>query len=288
MAGLADLSVRDVPIIGPWVGRVSHLVDIVATPCEVSPTIAVKAMFNALPMLLISLYKPDTLDLVQERWGGPHKKRPKKRFRFNDLILGQPGPKNGQFGWVTFNLGQWAQRLGWYMLIVDSTIDFAVNWTTTAYQWSGCKTPGTAFARSGCPDVNIGGAPAHDNLFSFWSLENFHIFFPNNDRIECPPGFDSTASANLIFGPPTAPVPGISGATVKLIDLNTGELFSEGEAAPQPDGGFAWGLVEKSFFNVNPARAWAVLVSHDAGWYNPFGSSFQAYGSKDIGILPDP
>lgn len=288
MPGLGALSVRDVPIIGPWVGRVSHLVDIAATPCDISPSIQVYAMFNALPMLLISLYKPDTLDLVQERWGGPHKKKPKKRFRFTDLILSQPGPKKGQFGWVTFNLGAWAQRLGWYMLVVDSTIDFAVNWTTTAYQWAGCATPGTPFARCDAPDVNLGGAPVTWGLWSFWQPVGFKDFGINPDSIDVPAGYDSTASANLIFGPPTFPVPPVSGASCRLVDLLTGQVFAEGDAAPQPEGGFAWGLLDKQWANVNPARKYAVQVSHDAGWYNPFGSSFNAYGSKDIGILPDP
>src|SRR5918994_6592909 len=106
-------SPTDVPIIGPWVGRVGHVIDILATPCNTTPQVWVQAFWHAAPLLLISLYKPDPTDYLTERFGSQHKRGRRRRFRPQDVLTPDINVPKGSLGWVSFTLTRFIERIGW-------------------------------------------------------------------------------------------------------------------------------------------------------------------------------
>lgn len=144
----------DIPVIGPWIGKFGRVQDIFATPCDVDPGIWVLAFFSGAPTAMFSLFKPDAFDKVTERkFGQPHKRKTRRRFRWDDMVQ-LPNPKPG-LQWKFFRMAQAAQRLGWYILIADVAFEWAVNWSSMAYQWSGCHDPNASWGWLACNRSNI-------------------------------------------------------------------------------------------------------------------------------------
>lgn len=135
---------RQIPFVGDQLGKLGHIYDIMSTPCDVEPAIWVKAAFHASPYLLLSLTAPECIDIDMPRAGRRHKRLRRLGFKWTQIL--QPTlvirgmPSLVRFG---FNM---AERIGWHMLVVDATLDFAVNWTSMAYQLTGCSTSGMPYA----------------------------------------------------------------------------------------------------------------------------------------------
>ena len=131
---------RRIPIIGDDIYQVGQVIDIWGDGCSPQPSIFIRGFFEYTPLLLWSLFKPDPFDLVFDRLGQRHKRKRRRRFRVKDFdALG--GPKiPGERGFMYQSI-KLVQRIGWYLIIVDATSDFLINWTSMAYQWSGCPAP---------------------------------------------------------------------------------------------------------------------------------------------------
>jgi hypothetical protein len=129
--------IYDIPVIGDDLAQIGHVIDLSAQCGGTDAYLSITAMFHALPTLLISLTKPELVDVDIK-----HGKRRPRRGKFLRFIV--DGILQGEF--KTFNvprtwfaqLGEWSQRLGWYMLVADATSDFLLNWTSMTYQWQGC------------------------------------------------------------------------------------------------------------------------------------------------------
>lgn len=207
------------PVVGPWIGKFGKIQDIMATPCEVSPEVWVLAFFSGAPMALFSLFKPDPFDQVSQRAGLGHKKRTRRRFRWDDAIKLDPG-KRGSLRWVVFRLGSWAERIGWYMLIADVAFDWAYNWSSMAYQWSGCQNPNASWGYNSCSNVTALGG---QKIWAGYSGTNHHGKITTDDfsviattQMVASPYIDMQVSPSHIGG--TTP----DWVELKLIDLSSG------------------------------------------------------------------
>lgn len=139
------IDVRRIPIIGNDIYQAGQVIDIVSQPCTPSPSILVNAFFANIPMLLWSLVKPSPEDYLTERLGRHHKRRRKNRITIKDFDVGPPPGKRGA-AWVEFSAIKFIERIGWYLLVADATTDFAINWTSMAYRYSGCQDPLSGYA----------------------------------------------------------------------------------------------------------------------------------------------
>lgn len=167
-----------VPLIGNWVANAGKVERIITQPCEIDPAIWVTAFFNETPILLWSLVKPDPVDLTARdmaRTGrkGLHersrrqRKRPLFKFAVDGILPGVvrtrvPVPQ------ALFTLGDFAQRVGWYIIVVDATSEFLVRWVSTAYQWQGCLvTPDWWKGQVGDAWTPAGGSGTFASPFEF-------------------------------------------------------------------------------------------------------------------------
>jgi hypothetical protein len=282
-----NFNIYDVPVIGPWTAKVGHITDMWGNPCSVSNQVGFYAFWQALPRLIITLTKPDSFDLVTERWGKKHKRRRLKRFKIEDLILPIKPPNGIGPAWVFYHLGHWAERAGWYMLVVDATLDFAIHWTSTAYSWSGCEVPGSPYCNMNSENDVVLTGDAGDFTFSSWNVQHQVIFAGDSTGIACPAGYDVSCGFELRQVPLGVPLPEGKLTGVKLIDTVDGRVWAEdrdnGMTGPLPGFGAAgreWG------FN-QPAHDLTVVFTKTEGFIRVSGSIW-ASGIKSTGLTYDP
>lgn len=135
------IDVRRIPIIGNDMYQVGQVIDIVSSPCTPDPYIAVQAFFYNVPQLVWSLVKPDPVDFVTERFGRPHKRKRRRRMRADDVWIPDSHGSRGDLAWAAWRGIRLVEKVGWYLLVVDATTDFVVNWTSMTYRNSGCPVP---------------------------------------------------------------------------------------------------------------------------------------------------
>jgi hypothetical protein len=130
-------------------------------------------------------------------------------------IRGHP-PVPG-WGWRVFNLGDLAQKVGWYFAIIDAGIDFAVHWSTMARQYSGCDALGEPYAKLYVPvkTIALNSSGAWTN-FNFTGADT-NIFPASGNHIVVPPGY-SWGSQFHIVDKPYPPSPGATQFDCRVID----------------------------------------------------------------------
>lgn len=153
----------DIPIIGPWMGKIGRLQQIQAIPCNPTPKIMAYAFWQQLPFLIYTLTVPDCEDIIQGAIGGfRHKHRRGLHIKDGHVVPGHP-PEPG-IGWRAFDLWELSDKVGFWMMIIDASLDLEINWMSTAYQYSGCGVASPSFAQWEAPagsDVVGGGLDWH-------------------------------------------------------------------------------------------------------------------------------
>lgn len=284
-------SARRIPLIGDSIARVGQIIDIAEQPCTLDPIIVVEAVFHDAPKMLWSIFKPDTMDLTTERAGLRHKKKPKKGFNiFDELESSVPVPK-GKVGQAVFHLGSMAERIGWYVLIVDATTEFLVNWTSTVYEWSGCDNPNGAFcAAYGNENYVLYQALPWHPLPVFVNQQFVFPFLSTTGSFHCPAGFNATFSGTLRYKSVPGTVYGVGVLdNIRLVDRVNNLYWEMPDAVDSNDGYKTTTLTIRSWELLNPAHSfefWAECTV--PGWFSFEGSFGQLTGHKDKGLLADP
>lgn len=102
-----------------------------------------EGFFVNIPKLIYSFVGPDCVDAVFARVGSPHHKRRKMKFSFDGILEAEENNiKVPGYGKWLFKMANIAQRVGFYLMIIDASTEFGVNWTSTVYQYAGCRIPG--------------------------------------------------------------------------------------------------------------------------------------------------
>lgn len=225
------------PVIGPWIGRIGQIQSILATPCTITPQIFVKAFFAGVPKLVWTLFKPDALDLTAERFQKGHRRRKRPILRAGGIIDGSVRAKPG-LQTAVFTLGQLAQRIGWYFIIIDAATTHSLHWMSMAYQYSGCTTPEGIWCTA-----TLGGSilsPSSEAFTASWSFAGGNagpiISGPN---ITVPAGSTGsvfyTVSGKPPPNPPYLPPYGaVSGAS--LVQFPSGAILNDADGAMDGDG----------------------------------------------------
>lgn len=192
--------IRKVPIIGDEIYKVGQVYDLINMPCAPDAWMWVYAFWHEVPFVFASLFKPDSEDFVQERFGRPHHRKRRHKMRPDRYRPPDINPGKG-LGWAAWKMSQWADRLGWYLLIVDTSLTFAINWTSLAYQYNGCAVPGKAYAigeRNGILDF-FGGGFWQGLSCPFWQ---YNIFGDAGESaVLIPPGKTGSMTCHIEFIP---------------------------------------------------------------------------------------
>lgn len=135
-----DPSIRKLPFIGGTIYKIGQVYDLINTPCTVDPWLWVYGFWHEVPYIFAMLLLPDPVDTVQERFGRPHHRKRRYRGKVAAWKPADISPGKG-LGWAAWRMTEWIDRVGWYLLIADTSVTFALNWTSLVYEWSGCRVP---------------------------------------------------------------------------------------------------------------------------------------------------
>lgn len=279
--------VRRLPIIGNDIYQVGQVVDIVSQPCTPVPKILVYAFFANIPTLVWSLVKPTPEDYLTERLGRRHKRRRKNRFTMADFDVGPPPGKRGM-AWVEFASIKFIERVGWYLLVADATTDFALNWTSMAYRYSGCQDPTSGYASGelvGNHDWFSTGAP---NRIATTTQSFQGGYFANPGNVRKNTAGARMASHSLSIGVhPSNPKGVVSQVYLQSVtDFTTRTYQSEG-FAPNPDGSRPWAGNYRGYDVLEPAATYSTHVVATEGWMRVTAHRLTVSGFEE-GLESDP
>jgi len=284
-------SPAELPIYKSWRYKVGRAVDLWAVPCTPTPEIWVSAFFHDIPHLLWSLTKPDSMDLTFDRFGLKHKRKPKKRFNIIDDMIGSSSVPGGKVGVALFRGAQIAQRVGWYLLVADATADFAINWVSTAYRWTGCDQ---AAAGYGSSIGKTGYRLIHD-----FEGDPAPIWDPVGDQfpvtasagyMQVAPGHDSNCGVSISVRSEagTGYDPGII-SSVELVDYDSGAIIGQATPTLMSDGSYLARTYFRDWNAIKPSKKFGVkLTVPQTAWFNFEGSTFSCMADKDQGLISDP
>lgn len=257
---------KRIPIIGADIYQVGQVIDIVSQDCTPTPTIAVNAFFANVPMLAWSLVKPSPEDYLTDRLGQRHKRKRKNRFRMADFDI---GPKPGSRGaaWVEFSTIKLLERVGWYMLVIDATTDFAVNWTSMAYRYSGCQEPSSGYGSTDNGGTLDWFAIGGNTQMGLGSPDWTAGYFASNSVVsKTAPG-----PRMVTWGVDIEPHPSSPKGTVSRLflrqSLNGANIDTDGDASEKgSDNSQHFGGITRGYNTLEPPHNYAVFAEADGGW----------------------
>lgn len=282
---------RSIPGIGKSIARVGQVLDIVAQPCAFDPIVAVTAFWHDAPKLLWAIFKPDVQDLVTDRAGIKHKRRPKRGFNIFQALDSSVQLPKGRIGTAIFPLGQLAERIGFYLLVVDATTEFAVNWTSTVYEWSGCDIIGAPFCNGyGHDQYRVYQAGEHSPIACFVNNQMQFPFLSSAGHFQCPAGYNATFSGVIRWKSEDGPGFGVGQfGNIRMVDYANNVYWNLPEAALDPSGYMQTSWQIRSWELHNPAHDFGFIGDCTVpGWFSFEGSFAQLTGHKDKGLLSDP
>lgn len=283
--------VKKVPLIGKWYGRIGRVHQIWSQPCSPTPWIMVKAAVVSAPRLAWSLVKPDFLDLKYDALT-KNRRRHGRRGRMKIHVIDQPvyAPKRG-LERMLFSSAEFAQRVGWYLSVIDATTEFVVNWSTLTYQYAGCEAPGLYYAYlseiSDWPQTSDGGTKKYNNF----KTNNVNGIGTGPTGVSFEPGTHYTLAWGCSVsgnGPgvldPTAVYP-------RLVEGGSGVTVDRGDASPQPDGSIAYTGFIEPVQNGPFIPAYEIWLDSGPGEWNvetAFMHASASYAKLNLDLRPDP
>jgi hypothetical protein len=278
-------SIRKIPIIGNDIFKIGQVYDLINSPCDPDPMLWVYGFWQEVPMIFAMLLMPDPIDFVQERFGTPHHRKRRYRGKAAKLIPADISPGKG-LGWAAWKMTEWVDRVGWYLLIADVAIDFALNWTTQVYQWAGCATPGQAY---GIQYRNVGieyGASGW--VPATLDHQHMHIFRDGGQSAITIPADYAPAFTTMIKVTPRPPPYNAKNMAVRVVEMGTGQIIDMGKTKDTGQGYWAATGVWKGVDKKDYARTYQMQVSQNDGafaWVTE--ARFAAYGTKKVeGLIP--
>lgn len=284
--------VKKVPLLGKWYSRAGRTYEIWSSPCNPEPMIAVYAAWVSLPRLVWTLFKPDFIDLKYDQVkAGFHRHGRKGKFKIHTIDVPKyPVPKG--LGWALFAGAEFAQRVGWYLSVIDVTTEFAVNWSTLTYQYSGCIAPGVSFGNcSGGWNFNYGGGGSQRYL-------GFDTFDRTNDMsatvagVGVPVGYNYMASAGCGMGPPSVPGADFGTGSTALWDFSANQKLADIDMVKNPDGTSSGST--NFYWNAGPmpgADLGIMVTSNGDGFFTIPNATLLVTASKlklNLDLKPDP
>lgn len=252
----------------PWRQKIGYIKQMWLQPCQTDVLFWVLGSFAAAPVILYHIHEPDCLDYQADRVRAGHKKRRQGSINPADSAKPIAAPTEG-LSWVVFKLGTYAQRIGFYMTLIDATLDYVIHMTSFAYQLSGCRDPNTAFANCFFNDtVPFLGFVPNDYPVDVFSSGASHIFIASNDGIVCGTGFSAFSGYTLTQKP--FPVGGSKPAwTAYIRDDPSGARSLPVNPVDNPDGTRSATMLWTGAIDVTKAHNFKLIIklTETGIWY---------------------
>jgi hypothetical protein len=280
-----DPSIRKIPIIGGTIFKVGQVYDLVNTPCDPDPWLWVYAFWHEVPYIFAMLLLPDPVDYVQERFGKPHHRKRRHKGKAAFWKPADINPGKG-LGWAAFRMTEWVDKIGWQLLIADTAVNFAFNWTSLVYQWSGCEVPGT-------PYISQRRTHGLESFPGGWQqpityLQSNHILRPGGgDTIVVPDGYTASFTTALTVSPRPFPYDNTDVRT-RLRNATTGRVIHFDKPKRNDAGEYVSSNVWKDPRRAIGDETWVFEMDVGPGnlaWTT--NAIFSAYGSNKVeGLIP--
>lgn len=183
-------------LLKPWKSKITRIEQMWMQNCSTNFFLWMLGYFAATPTLVTSFLAPDCLDYTADRVRPGHKRRRKGVLSAGELSSPLGADGKGE-GWVGYKLLAGAQRIGFYLTVIDATLDWVIHGTSFAYQLNGCKDPNQGFASLYMQNQVPFLLPARSGAIAHWHLEERHIFTTAGAGIRSPKGHAAGAGFNL-------------------------------------------------------------------------------------------
>jgi hypothetical protein len=282
---MSEFSIYDVPVAGRYALKATKIYRQFANPCSPTPEAWFLGYFAAAPALLWSLYGPDCQDQAYARFRKPHGSRRHTLLNISASSLPVAPPGSG-IGWALFQGAEFAQRVGWYMLLADSFADWIIAGTSQAYKFSQCTEPGGAYCQmSATPGLQAGLGPG-EYLYSYWHVQNQHIFSGGFSGINCPDGYNPGIgfSLNQVSGM----IPELPDASwsARIVDEASGISSPWFDASPKKAGGSALTHFAMDWGFTSTFHAFRVYIQKSYGVFWIQNGTMSAYGGPKFNLGP--
>lgn len=270
-----------------WGNRFNAVQDIWTDGCSVDPAIFVTAYFYNLPRLVWTLFKPDPIDTyVDLKKPRGHKPKRNGRMRVGGVINPEGGGGRGKQTAV-FKLGALAERIGWYFIIVDAALDLAVNWSSTAYQWSGCV--GGACSTLWSKAENSPLVPGDASVIT-WGIDQSDCGYGGVVGPTFPRDLPFTLGVSMRVKEYSPIGPPVGTVTAHLVDMGNGatlsNIGSSGDAGSE--NGFSGMFRSTGRFGSGEHITLGVFCTCNGGFADIAGSQMRFALTYGSGLLPDP
>lgn len=288
-----EVQVYDIPIIGRDIAKIGKIVDLFGSPCAPRAEVWAYAFFQAVPTFIVSLIKPEIIDINIRHRGRKNRKGRKLKIIPHlirrDAILEIPVPR-----YAVFQLAEMAQRVGWYFLVMDATMDFAINWMSMAYQWTGCDDPDPPpYIDCHYPASNpfISDTAGWRSLNS-WNIDTIRkaLYTPAGGIFTllepCIPRFQLIAEAH-----PYSASPNARAYAWRIIDADSLAVLYEQETTPSSDNGSTVDAATIPIGEFADNARFVVQVYKNEGFLSTNGISFTCTTARSplrTGFGPDP
>lgn len=279
----------DTPFVGSWPIKAGKIIELLGAPCDPDPYIMVKAFWHEIPFLVWAIIKPDPLDLVIDRLQVPHHRKRKRRFKVKEVYQPKfPVPKNA-IGTAVFPIIEAAQKVGWYLLIVDAGADFVINWMSTAYIWNGCAVEDAAWAKGSAGDATLILPPFDFGSVPCFTTRSANKFASFAGVIDTLVNYDVTYSLNISYTTPDPPDPFHFDGTFEVVDFENGWVRDDGKAILGDDGVWRKTFTITDWSATKPRHTFGFrALSDHVTHVNFHGTNHEAYGHKQKGMTFDP
>lgn len=285
-----EIDFRRIPLIGDDLYQVGQVYSIVAQTCTPKPWITVNAFFAYAPKLAWSLVKPEVEDQLTNRFGRRHKKVRRRKFYINFLDSIDFSPKNfatkAIFGGFAVT-----ERLGYYVLVVDATTDFLVNWTSMAYTFSGCPSGNAEWGWCQGGETFLdraAGTVTVNAIAQQW--DDFGAAFASATQVAInsigPKSFMAKWRGYVKLWN------GISGQITKVeLIISSFGLPTRVIEMNQDTGAFdhgSWSIDDYNQFFDSPVQTYQVRITYTGGDLIQTNFEMSAVGAEAVGLSPDP
>lgn len=283
--------ISKVPVIGRWYGRIGKVYKIWSMPCSPSPIIAVYAAWVSAPRLLWSLFKPDFADYKYEQIKSGFKRHGRRgKFKIHEEKPGAyPTPRG--MGWQIFRIAEAAQRIGWYLSVIDATTEGLVNWSTLTYEYSGCLTPDMAYANLDATGGGTYGPGPGTYTITDWTVKDVKGLGTGPTGVSVPAGWNYMVTAQITTEGVETPDWPKTSPTCQVVNTTDGTVIANMDKTPNPDGTSSFLGVGYINLGLLPFANLVVRATAGFGLFKVTGGNFSVYASQlklNLDLKPDP
>jgi hypothetical protein len=160
---------NDLPIIGPWSAKLTRIQRLTIVDCVPEGYALIYGIAVGEFHLFWSIFGPDCLDQTWDRVRRPQRKHRTLKLTGTAYPPTIPAPP-GRLGNTLILLGNLAQRIGFWLSLVDGVLTGVYYGESLVRRYSGCASPGIAHCQLGMTNKVPELLPASEGIINSWEL----------------------------------------------------------------------------------------------------------------------